>query len=835
MNERRRTILTGSIRYRLLFIMLVIGAVVPLVITLIAVQTTREQGRLASQMSIDALQEQAETYLMQITQRNANENDLFLEHLRLSTQQLANYAASVYDNPQIFSTPEDWRLLDHMSRGAEGQYLNGEADITSVFLPSTQPINEMVIRDVALGAYLEFPMQSLYQSNENITAIYFATPDEVIRYYPNVRLGLLVAADFRATQRVWYTRALPENNPQGLAVWSPVYVDATGLGLVTTASSPAYNSSGELIGVVGFDVTLTDMAENVESTRVLETGYTFLMDQDGQSVALPEQGYRDILGQTAPEEQASTVLSTISTPFAAVISEMMAGQNGFQKVELEGEILYVAYAPLKNTGWSLGTVAREADVLAGVTVLQTQLEGTTRELVTNRIIPFSVIIFIMVVLLGLIVSRRLVNPIQKLANAAQEVSAGQWNVEIPQEGTDEIGLLGRAFASMTKQLQTQFQNLESRVESRTHDLSRKTAQLEAASEVAREAAAIRDLDQLLEQVTQLISAKFGFYHAGIFLLDEAREYAVLRAASSEGGRNMVARGHRLKVGEVGIVGYVAGRTRPRIAFDVGEDAVYFHNPDLPLTRSEMAIPLKSQERVIGVLDVQSVEPSAFTPDDIEILQVLADQVALAVDNARLITETRQAIEELNRSYSQQNLFAWSERLRGRSTGFFYNSLGVTPIEKAQMDRDRRPPTLGISSGGDGSLLVVPIVVHGQVLGGIHLNREKGEAPWTEEELRVVEQAIAQIGPALENARLLEEAQTRASREQTVNVIATQVRNAAGVQAILQNTVRELGKALGVSHTFIQFGTEPVDDAPATSAQPILKIGDEPQTDPADDL
>ena len=321
----------------------------------------------------------------------------------------------------------------------------------------------------------------------------------------------------------------------------------------------------------------------------------------------------------------------------------------------------------------------------------------------------------------------------------------------------------------------------------------------------REAAAIRDLDQLLKRVTHLISEKFGFYHAGIFLLDEAREYAVLRAASSEGGQKMVARGHRLKVGEMGIVGYVAGRTRPRIAFDVGEDAVYFHNPDLPLTRSEMAIPLKSQERVIGVLDVQSEKASAFTKDDIEILQVLADQVALAVDNARLITETRQAIAELNRTYTQQSLLAWSERLQDRPAGFFYTRLGVVPVERSQMDLIAKPQSMGVTLDKDGYSLYVPILVHGQVLGGIQLHREKTEIPWTEEELRVVEQAISQIGPALENARLLEEAQTRATREQTVNVIATQVRNSAGIQSILQNTVRELGKALGVSRTFIQFG------------------------------
>ena len=270
---------------------------------------------------------------------------------------------------------------------------------------------------------------------------------------------------------------------------------------------------------------------------------------------------------------------------------------------------------------------------------------------------------------------------------------------------------------------------------------------------------------------------------------------------------MIGRGYRLKVGEIGIVGYVAGRTKPRIAFDVGDDAAYFHNPDLPLTRSEMAIPLKSQERVIGVLDVQSSEAAAFSQDDIEILQVLADQVALAVENARLISETRQAIAELNRSYAQQSLSAWSERLQQRPAGFCYTRSGVAPVESDEIEQATTAPAPGVRVDEDGAHLIVPIIVHHQVLGGIHLHREKGEPTWTDEELRVVEQAILQIGPALENARLLEEAQTRATREQTVNMIAAQVRNAAGIQGILQNTVRELGKALGVGRSFIQIGVE----------------------------
>jgi GAF domain-containing protein len=172
------------------------------------------------------------------------------------------------------------------------------------------------------------------------------------------------------------------------------------------------------------------------------------------------------------------------------------------------------------------------------------------------------------------------------------------------------------------------------------ETQRRATQLAAAAEVARDATAILDVDQLLDQTVHLISEQFGFYHAGVFLLDEQSEYAVLRAASSEGGRRMLERGHQLRVGEVGIVGYAAGTGEPRIAFDVGEDAAHFAHADLPDTRSEMALPLKVQERVIGVLDVQSTQEAAFSEEDVAVLQTMADQLATAIANARLFEEAQ---------------------------------------------------------------------------------------------------------------------------------------------------------------------------------------------------
>src|SRR6185503_1441571 len=209
-----------------------------------------------------------------------------------------------------------------------------------------------------------------------------------------------------------------------------------------------------------------------------------------------------------------------------------------------------------------------------------------------------------------------------------------------------------AFNSMTSRLRGILEGLEQRVAERTSELEaanakneRRARQFESIAQVASTISSTRDMDSLLPQITTAISNRFGFYHVGIFLLDPRREYAVLSAANSEGGQRMLARNHRLRVGEMGIVGFVTSVGEPRVALNTGEDAVFFNNPDLPETRSEISLPLHIGDEIIGALDVQSTKPNAFDQEDINILTTLADQVSIAIQNARQYEETRKALAE----------------------------------------------------------------------------------------------------------------------------------------------------------------------------------------------
>ncbi len=254
----------------------------------------------------------------------------------------------------------------------------------------------------------------------------------------------------------------------------------------------------------------------------------------------------------------------------------------------------------------------------------------------NALAPFTIAMIVgasifSIVVVGFVANRFLLRPLVNLTELAQRLSRGDWSFRVPLDRDDEIGTLATSLNSMADELNSLYQSLEDRVEERTR-------QVRTASEVARDAVAIRDVESLLSETVNLITSRFGFYHAGVFLLDRERENAVLRAASSEGGKRMIEKGYSLSVGKVGIVGFTTGTGKPRIALDVGEDQVHFANPDLPETRSEMALPLQASEQIIGALDVQSKDPDAFDDEDILVLQTMADQLAVAIENARLIGE-----------------------------------------------------------------------------------------------------------------------------------------------------------------------------------------------------
>ncbi len=362
-------------------------------------------------------------------------------------------------------------------------------------------------------------------------------------------------------------------------------------------------------------------------------------------------------------------------------------------------------------------------------------------------------------------------------------------------------------AQANRSLEEERANLEQRVQERTDELERRAVQLRAAAEVGNAAASIQDLDSLLDQTVRLLSLRFGFYHAGIFLLDEAGKFAVLRAANSEGGERMLKRGHRLEVGRIGIVGYVADRGEARIALDVGADAVYFNNPDLPSTRSEMTLPLRVAGKILGVLDIQSIEPLAFAEEDIETLQIVADQLAISIENSRLLAESRVAVEATRRAYGETASAAWKERFDANAgIGFRANekgSVSQSNINIWSAEERQSAMETKIVASNDGNIIYVPILVREETIGILKLTKPD-HVKWNDTETQTAETLADQLSGALESARLFDNAQRRAAKEQALSEITSKISASINMRNVLQTAVEELGRAIPGSDVIIQF-------------------------------
>ncbi len=361
------------------------------------------------------------------------------------------------------------------------------------------------------------------------------------------------------------------------------------------------------------------------------------------------------------------------------------------------------------------------------------------------------------------------------------------------------------------------QSLEQRVASRTAELmtanarnERRARQFEAIAKVARATTSIQDEDILLSRLAHVISEQFDFYHVGIFLLDDEHQHAVLRAANSEGGRKMLARRHSLMIGQTGIVGHVAASGAPRIALDVELDAAFKDNPDLPDTHSELALPLKAGDQIIGVLDVQSKEVNAFQPEDTEVLYILADQVAIAIQNARSHEATHKLLDEAQKASASYLQDTWRLlQSQEKKIGYLVSGNTIKPLEKFVSTRHINQT---VSQGevliedGDTATLGLPIRLRDEVVGVLDIHVPAGH-DWDPDEVDIVKAVAERLSLALESATLLQSTQRRAEIERITADISGKVSASINLRNVLQTAVEELGHALPGSEIIIQFQTD----------------------------
>jgi GAF domain-containing protein len=492
---------------------------------------------------------------------------------------------------------------------------------------------------------------------------------------------------------------------------------------------------------------------------------------------------------------AGWILSSVVFALITLAAFAFSGQSRY---DVTGYFLVVAIASLVVSGRA-AIFFSLLGILASTVLLSAQASGALPgDATMTDMLTFGIVLAITSLL---------------LRNSAQSITEGFARIRHHQHALLESNY--------------ELQKLHATLQDRAHDLERRSAYLEASSEVTRAVASYLETEPLLQQVVDLIRLHFNLYYVGLFQVEETGRWAVLRAGTGQAGQAMLARGHRIRVGE-GMIGWCIAYARARVALDVSTDAMRLIPAELPATRSEAALPLRSRGRIIGALTVQSDKLGTFEEVAMSALQTMVDHVAVALDNARLYTESQAALEITRRAYGDLSQQAWAELLGVRTDwGYRYARRSVTPArgdwrsemrQAAQTKQTVLSHTEGqntqLASGEDGTqgaALAIPIMVREQVVGVLGFRKGAGGGAWTNEEIALLETLAGQLGPALESAQLHQETQDRATRERLTGQIAARIRETLDVETVLQTAAREMREALGLEEAEVRIGIEEVSD------------------------
>lgn len=693
-----------------------------------------------------------------------------------------------------------WNASEKMTQLSEGQYGNSAADPASVYIPNTYSLSDQIVLDLNKTIQLDLIAPNMLEAHPEIVAIYYISKLGYTIYYPNIMLAENVPSDFDPTTQPFYTIATPENNPERLPRWTNPYQDPAGAGLIITLSIPVYNGS-EFVGVASADIRISEISQIVSNIKLSETGISLLVDNSGLILALPDKGYQYFgLEPETLQVNETPKQSILDSPFLDVqemAKQVLSTDSGISKIKVDGVDTYLSVTTLESTGYKLAFIAPVSELESEIVAVRAEIDKE----ITNTIQEVSLILAILVAVAisaSLVVGQIITRPLKRLTETVEQIAAGNLSSRASIESGDESGVLAQSFNAMADRLTDTLQGLEDRISERTKEMEvlnqnsiHRASLFESVALISRIISSTRSIEQLLPQITETISSQLGYYHVGIYLVDVHKTYAVLVAANSEGGKNLLASNHSLKVGGAGVVGYVTQSGSPRIAADRDDNDSFLENSKLQETRSEIALPLRSGSEIIGALDVQSRSENAFTEEDINILSALADQVSIAIQNARSFQQSLEALQQAQRTATQLSEQQWSQFQKQQDqTGYHFDGVNThqgKPKQQASLNS-----------------LAIPIMLRGVQIGSLKLSTSDPTRKWDENEIAMVQATAERTALAIETARLLQEAQKRASKERAIGQISAKIGSLVNIDNIVQTTIQELGETLSGTDVAIQF-------------------------------
>jgi GAF domain-containing protein/HAMP domain-containing protein len=549
----------------------------------------------------------------------------------------------------------------------------------------------------------------------------------------------------------------------------PRYVPDIG-GMSLVIARPLSGSNGRKLGIVAARVNLEQMQRYVIGNEIGQTGISYVV---AENYALLTPLKDRVVGEA--------IIS-----YGIHMAVKQTGASGaylnYQDVNVFG-----VYQWLPSLGAVLVSEVDKAEII----------RAALPSLLVNSGLAVSTTV--LGVLLSLWMARGISTRLTELAAVAERIADGEGELTVPVTRDDEVGVLAQAFNDMTVKLNTMVSELEHRVEERTRGLT-------AAAEVSRAATSELNPEKLMPQVVNLVCDQFDLYYVGLFLVDDLAEgrYAILRAGSGDAGKTMIQQDWRLPVGGESMVGQCISTGLLRVKQSDQDIVPRFDNPILPETQSELALPLHYGQKVIGAMTVQSEHDAAFDETMITLFQNMADQVAIVIENARLFAETQAALDRSKLVQQRYQVQAWRDYMaKGSIQGFELRDGDYIPLGRDVLPEVYTAMAIGHSMVDDKGVLTVPIIQSGQVVGALGFDRENGNGNWSEDQISLIEVLAEQLILAAENQRLLDETQTRASREQLTREITEQIRASLDVNMILQTAVREIGQVMGLEDLTIE--------------------------------
>ena len=570
---------------------------------------------------------------------------------------------------------------------------------------------------------------------------------------------------------------------------------------------PLRDTTGRLVGSLLAEYKVDD--ESLDQINFSREDVELLLIHEGEVLAKTLDGQVDFLDQAA-------------------ISQAMNGQTIVtnETVNIGGISYIITYMPL--------IVGDNVEAVMTVLLNIDDLITFQNQLVKNTSLVFYGLGFAAVILLTLFVGRTILSPVSQLYNAVQQMTKGDYESRVKVTSKDEVGRLAQAFNDMVEDVQTRDRGLRELAA----ELQRRTQALETLTEISRRLTIILDIDQLLQEVVTNIQNTLGYYHVHFYIIDQITGDLVMREGTGEVGRQLKAKGHRLKAGE-GIVGKVVRSGEAFFAENVDEVPDFVRNPLLPKTQAELAVPIHKGNIILGVLDMQSEEVGSFSKEDLALMQSIADQVVVALENTRLFRQAQAAAVEAERLTHRLTRESWQDiGSRVSTTGYVFSKSGVRPVSVSddQIENEAWLPIMtesvqkkkltyhaSESDNNDQQVnsLSIPLVLRNEIIGVIGIERavadtalgvsgekdQKDSRAWSEDELATIQAIAEQVALALDAARLALETERAAWRDRVVGESIARVWATDEIEEVMKAAVTQLGDSLRASEVVIRLASE----------------------------